>query len=158
MSKKKRIPTPQEVAAGEQNLKTWLQDHSSRGNLKHGAYSGAIRRKFEDKRTSPGRQLAAIMTDLIVDLGGAAVLTAPQRLLLENIRSKLIVLFQISKYISRQESIISPAGELLPCLGRNYTTYSEALRRDLEALFALKRKPASKSYDSVLKALEGPGE
>ncbi len=74
------------------------------------------------------------------------------------LKPALIVLFQISKYISRQESIISPTGELLPCLGRNYTTYSEALRRDLEALFGLKRRSGNQSYDKALKALEAPGE
>ncbi len=117
-----------------------------------------IRRKYEDRRTTEGRQLSAIMADLVADLGGAEVLTAPQRLLLENIRSKLIVLFQISKYISQQESIITATGELLPCLGRNYTTYSEALRRDLEALFGIKRRSGESSYGKALKALEAPSE
>ena len=75
--------------------------------------------------------------------------------LLNNIRSKLIVLFQIGAFVDRQESIITEKGELLPCLARGYTTYAEALRRDLEALFAIKRKPSTPSYEKTLRALQG---
>ncbi len=158
MARKKHKQTPAEAAAGQANLQKWLADHPSRGNLRHGGYSRLMRRKFEDKRTGFGRQLSRIMGDLVIDLGGQAALGSAQRLLLENIRSKLIVLLQISKYISTQESIISESGELLPCLGRNYTTYSESLRRDLEALFQLKRKPAQLPYEKIIRSLEGPGE
>ena len=95
------------------------------------------------------------MLDLVADLGGPSELTSAQKLLLESIRSKLIVVFQISKYVDRQESIINDAGELLPCLGRHYTTYAESLRRDLEALFSVKRRDAPPSYDKALRALQG---
>jgi hypothetical protein len=95
------------------------------------------------------------MQGLINDLGGQTELTSAQLLLLDNIRSKLIVLFQISKYVDLQPSIIDSAGRLLPCLGRGYTTYAEALRRDLEALFAIRKKPAIQSYEKTLRALQG---
>ena len=95
------------------------------------------------------------MQGFMEDLGGRAELTSAQLLLLDSIRSKLIVLFQISKYVDQQESIITEKGELLPCLGRGYTTYSEALRRDLEALFAIRKKPAIQSYEKTLRALQG---
>ena len=155
MTVKNTKSTPAEAAAGQENLQKWLAENPSRGNLKHGANSKHMKKRYDDLRTSEGRQLRTVMEDLIADLGGSAVLTAPQRLFLDNIRSKLIVLFQISKYVSGQQSIINLKGELLPVLGRNYTTYSEALRRDLEALFGLKRRSSERSYD---KALEGPGE
>jgi len=82
-------------------------------------------------------------------------LSAAQCLILDNIKSKLIVLFQIGNYVDRLDSIINDQGELIPCLSRNYTTYSESLRRDLEALFAMKRKPVPLTYDKALRALEG---
>jgi hypothetical protein len=93
---------------------------------------------------------------LVDDLGGSAELTSAQLLLIDNIRSKLIVLFQISKYVDEQECIINEKGELLPCLGKNYITFTEALRRALEALFTIRKKPAIQSYEKTLKAIGGP--
>jgi hypothetical protein len=150
MTRKGRKATPQEAEAGQRNLQTWLADHPERGNLRHGAYSRNVRRRYSDKRTIEGRQIATIMQGLADDLGGSNELTSAQRLLLDNIRSKLIVLFQIGAFVDKQESIINPAGELLPCLGRNYTTYAESLRRDLEALSAISRKPQAPDLQKYL--------
>lgn len=36
---------------------------------------------------------------------------------------------------------------LLPCLGRNYTSFSEALRRDLESFYSLANKKPSRLPD-----------
>ena len=141
--------------AGERNLAKWKEKNPSGGNLRHGAYSQEVRRKYSDNRYREAKQLKGVITNLIDDLGGADTLTAAQSLILDNIRSKLIVLFQIGKFVEGQESIINTDGELLPCLGRNYTAYSESLRRDLEALFAIKRKPALQSYENTLRMLEG---
>lgn len=151
----KRKKTKRELEASKKNLAKWNAENPAHGNLKHGAHSGTIRKRYSDKRTTEGRQLATVMQRLVQDLGGAPEISAPQALLLDNIRSKLIVLFQISKYVDGQASIINETGELLPCLGRNYTVYTESLRRDLEALFSIKRKRAPLSYDKALKAIEG---
>jgi len=157
VARKGKKSTSQEAAAGQQNLEKWLAEHPSRGNLRHGAYSVHIRKRYDDGRTANGKKLALIMADLVADLGGAAALTAPQRLLLENIRSKLIVLFQISRYIATQKSIITPDGSLLPCLRYGFTTFSEACRRDLEVLFGFKRKRVHAPYDKIIKDLERLG-
>ncbi len=153
--KKQTKQTKAEIEAGKRNLANWKAENPAGGNLKHGAHSGTIRKRYSDKRTTEGQQLATVMQRLVEDLGGASEISAPQTLLLDNIRSKLIVLFQISKYVDGQASIINETGELLPCLGRNYTVYTESLRRDLEALFSIKRKRAPLSYDKALKAIEG---
>jgi hypothetical protein len=155
MVRKGQKATKLGAAAGARNLANWKSENPQGGNYKYGGYSGHIRQRYSDRRTKEGKQLASIMEALIEDLGGAADITAAQRLLLENIRSKLIVLLQISKYVDLQENIINSKGELLPCLGRGYTTYSESLRRDLEALFSIKRKSTPLSYDKALKVLEG---
>lgn len=86
--------------------------------------------------------MARTMKALVQDLGGDDQITAAQRLLLDSIRAKLVVILQISKFVDRQPSIIASDGSLLPCLGRGFTTYSEALRRDLEALIGMGRKPS----------------
>jgi hypothetical protein len=142
------------IAAGEKNLLDYREKNPTPA-LKHGAYSHAIRRRYGDKRYREGKQLAEIMSALIEDLGGNDKITASQRLILDNIKAKVIVICQISKYVDRQPSIINEKGELLPCLGRNYTTYSEALRRDLEALTAMTSKKKASSYKDIMKELEG---
>lgn len=141
--------------AGRKNLAKWKAENPAGGALKHGAHSKIIRQRYSDKRTREGRQLAAVIQGLVDDLGGHANITNTQRLLLENIKAKLIVLFQIGQYVDRQTTIVNPKGELLPCLNRNFTTYSEALRRDLEALSAMGKKSVPVSYEKALRALEG---
>jgi len=121
--------------------------------LKHGAHSEHVHKRYGDHRYREAKELRSIIQELVTDLGGQEALTAAQTLLLDNIRSKLIVVLQISKYVQSQESIITDGGEPLPCLGRNYTTYAESLRRDLETLFAIRRKPARQSYEKAMKLL-----
>ena len=155
MAKKKPKPTKAALEARKKNLLDWKADNPAGGSLKHGAHSDHIKRRYADGRTKEAKGLQAIIQGLVEDLGGQSDLTSAQQLILDNIRSKLIVLLQIGKYVERQDSIINKAGELLPCLGRNYTTYSESLRRDLEALFAVKRKKLTQSYQQALTAIEG---
>jgi hypothetical protein len=147
MTKKGRKSTPRESAAGRQNLLDWKKKHPEGGAFKHGMYSIHIRKRYADRRTAEGRQLAEIMRGLADDLGGNDKLTSSQRLILDNIKAKIIVIFQISKYVDLQPSIINEKGELLPCLGRNFTGYSEALRRDLMALNEIVGKKGSKTLD-----------
>lgn len=142
--------------AGKRNLARWrTKNPDAIPSLRHGAYSQRVHARYRDGRYREAKQLRRIVQDLVADLGGAANVTAAQRLILGNIQSKLIVLLQISKYVEKQESVITRKGELLPCLGRGFTAYSEALRRDLEALFSMAKKPAPVSYEKALRALEG---
>lgn len=151
---KGRKSTKAEAEAGAANLAKWKEENPAGGHLTHGATSATVRKRYTDMRTSEGKQLQAVIDGLVDDLGGKAVLTAAQNLLLQSIRSKLIVVMQISKFADMQISLINSDGELLPCLGRNYTTYSESVRRDLEALFSVKRKAGSLSYEKAMKQLE----
>ena len=144
--------------AGPENLAKWKKENPEKAKetaMRHGAFSKQIRQRYSDKRTREGKALALVIKGLIADLGGASNLSSAQCLIIDNIKSKLIVLFQIGKHVDQRESIISDQGELIPCLGRNYTSYAESLRRDLEVLFAIKRKTSPISYDRAMKALEG---
>lgn len=85
----------------------------------HGAHSLTIRQRYSDLRTTEGQQLKAILDGLVDDLGGQGAISNAQRLCLENMRTKLIVLLQIGKFVDRQESIINTSGELIPCLSRS---------------------------------------
>ena len=103
-------------------------------NARHGAYSRHVRRRYTDGRTREGRQLRAVIDDLIHDLGGHENLNAGQRLLLDTLQSKLIVILQVSRYVDRQKDIIG-GGELIPVLGKNYLAYLNSLRLTLAELY-----------------------
>jgi hypothetical protein len=117
-------------------------------NSKHGAYSKHVRRRYSDKRTTEGKQLAAIIKALVNDCGPD--LTAAQYIILDRVREKLIVLMQIGQYVDRQPCVITKEGALLPCLGKGYTTYAESLRRDLEALRTMAKKGRGKTLQEIL--------
>ena len=122
MAKKKKV-TKIKNKAGKENLKKWKAENPEQAKapaLKHGAFSQQVRQRYTDKRTKEGKALALVIKGLVADLGGANNLSSAQCLILDNIKSKLIVLFQIGKHVDQRESIISDQGELIPCLGRNW--------------------------------------
>ena len=123
----------------------------------HGAWSKHFRKRYTDARTREGKRLQAAIRNLTEEYGPD--LSAAQCLLLDRIREKLIVLFQIGLYVDRQPSVVTSEGALLPCLGKGYTTYAESLRRDLEALAVTsKGKNKGPSLADVLKDIEAEEE
>jgi hypothetical protein len=127
------------------NLLKWLEKHPEGSRFRHGAYARHTRKRYSDARTTEGKALLAVVGGIADDLGGMANLTSGQRLILDRIKEKLIVLWQIGQYVDKQPSVVMEGGELLPCLGRNYTGYSEAIRRDLIAIYdmsAARNKPS----------------
>ena len=113
---------PKVRKAGAKNLAEWQAKHPSGGALRHGAWSKHIRKRYSDLRTREGKRLAMVIETLRQDIGPD--LSPGQSLILDRIREKLIVLAQIGKYADQQISLINEKGELLPCLGRNYTGFS----------------------------------
>ena len=106
----------------------------------HGAYSTTVRQRFDDLRTSHGRQPATAMKAL-TDYFGAENISAPMQIILDaNIRPQIITKVLISEWINRQQELVSPEGELPPVLGKNYIAFSNALRRDLESLCRLAKE------------------
>ena len=141
MGRKKGTKTSRaEQEAGAKNLAKYKAENPSGGRLSHGAHSRHVRKRYSDLRTTEGQQLKAIIDGIIDDLGGQSKVTNSQRLLLDNIKAKIIVILQISKYVDQQDSIIQKDGSLLPCLGRGFTAYSEAIRRDIQALHDMATK------------------
>lgn len=145
---------------GTKRLLDWQKENPDKAaarRLTHGAHSRTIRQRYSDKRTREGKALAEIISGLINDLGGPDELTTGHNILLSNIKAKLIVVMQIGKFSDRAESLINPSGEIIPALGRNFVTYTESLRRDIECLFGIKRGKAQQSYEKALNALKGGG-
>jgi len=126
-------------AIGAEALKKWHSEHPEGSRCTHGATSVHVRKRYSDLRTREGKQLRGIIRDLEADLGE---LSAGQRLLLDSVRSRLIVLLQISKFADKQVSLVSPEGELLPCLAKPFNSYAEGMRRDLETLYNATRRPS----------------
>ena len=95
-------------------------------NLKHGALSKHIHKRYRDKRTKEGRRLKAIIDGIVADLGGPSEISNTQNIILSNIRLKLIVIFQIIQYSQDNfGALIGDDGKLVPCLDRNIIFYME---------------------------------
>lgn len=125
----------------------------------HGAFSVQVRQRYSDRRTTEGRELAGIMRGIIEDLGGQEALTSSQRLILDGMKSKLIVILQIGKYADKQIELIDNDGNVLPCLKQTLTHYQSELRRDLELIHGLSRKDKRQpGYRAALKALAAGGK
>ena len=112
-----------------------------------------FRKRYSDGRTTEGKYIRSVIKSLADDLGGIANLSPGQRLIMDRLREKIVTVVQIAKFVDRQPSIITDSGELLPCLGRGYTTYAESIRRDLQALYELADRRPSRvpSLDDYLK-------
>jgi len=104
-------------------------------NIVHGGRSRHVRRRFTDKRTSEGQQLLAVMNQLTSDLGGEETLNAGQKLRLDTVRTLLISLMCIGKYVDKQPELIVD-GDLLPVLKDSFLKYSRALKDQLDSLYA----------------------
>ncbi len=111
-------------------------------NITHGAYAVQVQQRYSDKRTTEGKQLNRVMGALVKDCGGAQSLTQAQRILLDLIRSKIMILMQLGLFIDKQEHIIDEKGKPLECLGSLHLGYSKSLRQDLETLMGIDRRQA----------------
>ena len=104
----------------------------------HGGYKELTRwkdGKRPDRRTHFGRYIASVEQGMIDDLGGHVSLNQKQRLLLDRIIEKLVFLERIGAWSMDQQQIVNARGELLPCLGKSYIAFNNALRLDLQALY-----------------------
>ncbi len=94
------------------------------------------------------------MRGIIDDLGGQEALTSSQRLILDGMKSKLIVILQIGRYADKQIDLIDKDGNVLPCLKQTLTHYQSELRRDLELIHGLDRRNKKQGgYRQAMKAL-----
>jgi hypothetical protein len=136
-----------QTEAGCRNLMKWKASQPGghvTPNLKHGVGSATIRQRYSDLRTTEGQRLKAVIDTLVADLGGPENINAGQQVILGALKAKFIVLFQISDYSDKQESIINAEGSLMNVLSRNFLAYAESIRRDLEVLYGFSRKKSGK--------------
>ena len=131
-------------------MKKQCRDSEGKFAPVHGAYCQHFAKRYSDARTREGKQLKDIMDSLVEDLGGHENLNAGQRLLLDTVQSKLIVILQVGKYVDQQPNIIKD-GELLPVLGKSYLAYLNALRLSLAELYKDNHK--SKGQERTLEEI-----
>ena len=161
MAKKGSKVTPELLEIRKRNLLDWKQDHPEGGNLRHGMYSVHMRERFSDARTSEGRQLKAILKELVEDIGGQGGISAGQRMIIDtSIRPKLITLLCIADWVDRQkqESIIDEKGELAKCLSTNYLAFTNSLRLDLVALYSAMNSTKPSRVPSIEQIIAGGGK
>lgn len=108
--------------------------------LSHGAFSAHVRKRFSDGRSSDGRRLNAVIRGIVQDLGGEENISASQRLILDGLKSKLVVILQISSYVDKQLSLVDTTGNVIPCLKQTLISYQAEMRRDLELLHGMDRR------------------
>ena len=105
-------------------------------NTKHGAYAAvkALKQgKSIDKRTRLGKEIARSRQRLLDELG--RVPTESELYVLDQIIEKRIFCSLIRQWGINKEkegNIIDEKGNLAPCLGKNYISYGESLRRYLK--------------------------
>jgi len=159
MPPKGKPQSPTEKTAASRNLKRYWEDNPAGPGLQHGAKSEIVRKRYSDKRTSEGRALAEIMDQIEEDLGGPKEITASMRIILGNVKSKLIIQWQLSAYLDRQTTLVREADqEALPCL-KMFLSTSESIRKDLDKLSELARKRPTRTPDlaSYVNETYGPG-
>ena len=116
----------------------------------HGGHSlvKSYRENKLDRRTSIGRYITDMKKSIIKDIGDPS---PPQQIILELITQKILFIKAISDYCCGEGTqIVNEKGDLLPVLSKNYLAFSNALVRDLRALFefqAIKKEAAQKEDD-----------
>jgi hypothetical protein len=112
------------------------------------------RRRLLDGRSSEARRLKTVLRALVEDLGGEEGLTPAQRLILGQLREKLVALAAITMHLDKQASAIGEDGQLIPALRRSHLAYSNSVRRDIEALHGLRdtRKKKIQSLEEYVRS------
>ena len=151
MAKKGQRSSRREAEAGKRNLEAWLKANPSRGNLRHGVFSTVVRKKYKDKRTREGKALHAIITAIEKDIGKP--FDARQRLLMSLIRSKVLIITQIGKYLESQESIVDYEKGTVPhVVDKTFFAASTSLRSALNELYtgSNNKQRGKKTYDEIV--------
>lgn len=120
----------------------------------HGAWT--LKRALDlgklDGRSEAGQAIKRLRMQLEADLGGADTLSTQERLLVDRIVKKALIIEALESYSLSRKSIFKRNGELIGALGRHYLSYTEALRRDLLAVGLQRRTRDVPSLTDYLSA------
>lgn len=105
-----------------------------------------------DMRSEVGQAIKRLQTRLETDLGGADALSTQERILLDRIVKKVLIIEALETYALSRRSIFKRNGEMIGALGRHYLSYTEALRRDLLAVGLQRRAKDVPNLEAYLQA------
>ena len=98
------------------------------------------------------------MDRITADIRGSGQLSAGQELRLSTVRTLLISLISIGKYVDKQPNMIQD-GDLLPILRNSFVKFSTALRSELDGLYAtIKAKEEIPDLEGYLTSAYGKGK
>lgn len=126
----------------------------------HGAWGlkRAINTGRLDMRSEAGQAIKRLQTRLETDLGGTDNLSTQERLIVDRIIRKALIIEALETYALSRKSIFKRNGELIGCLGRHYLSYTEALRRDLLAVGLQRRTKDVPNLSDYLSARAAANE
>jgi len=156
--RQRREAKKRSAAAGRKNLRKWKEENpeaAKLANLRHGIYSKTIHKRYSDLRTRDGKELQAIMKAIEKDIGKP--FDARQSLLMSLIRSKVIIIMQIGKYLESQESIVDyDKGSVAHVVDKTFFHASKSLRSALNELYATGngKNRGKKTYEEIVSEME----
>lgn len=122
--------------------------------MSHGAYSKIVKKKYSDARTREGKALQAIMKAIEKDIGKP--FDARQSLLMSLIRSKVVIIMQIGKYLESIPEIVDyDSGKVPYVVDRTFFTASSSLRSALNELYGdrCRGKKGGMTYEDVIESI-----
>lgn len=108
------------------------------------------------------RLVDGVVADYVEDLGGEQHITAPQQIILQQIRQQLVFLRLVDEWIAQQPGIIDDRGRMLGPLGAFYLAASNNVVRYCRELGLRRVNPAMLTMEQYLeakaRAAEEPGQ
>lgn len=121
--------------------------------LTHHQGAEFVMNRYNDNRYPEAKALRAVLKGIVSDLGGS--LDTRQGILLNMIRSKIVVIMQINKYLETVETMIdNEKGSAKPVIDRTFPVYSKEISRLLKELYeGAKKKPKGKTYEELVEEM-----
>ena len=98
------------------------------------------------------RLVDGVVADYVEDLGGEQHITAPQQIILQQIRQQLVFLRLVDEWIAQQPGIIDDRGRMLGPLGAFYLAASNNVVRYCRELGLRRVHPATLTMEQYLEA------
>jgi hypothetical protein len=158
LAKKGEKSSKAEREAGRRNLMKWKQENPDlawQTNLRHGVYSKNIKNRYSDPNTPEGKSLQAILQAIEKDIGKP--FDARQTILMGLIRSKLVIVMQVARYLESTSEIVDyDLGQVPPVVDKTFFTASNSLRNALNELYASanNKKSGEKTYEEIVQEMK----
>ena len=155
-----KIKRPRKVKRnkfGNASPKSSLKKQEDNGNGKpprqmvHGVRSEYMKNRYSDKNTAEGKALVAVMQAIEKDIGKP--FDARQSLVMSLIRSKVVIIMQIGKYLESIAEIVDyEQGSVPHVVDKTFFHASASLRSALNELYSGKnaKQKGKKTYEEIV--------